>query len=284
MKSILVTGSTGLLGTPLTNYLREERYQVFTHSLRSASDYRCDLGEKSAAYRLLDSVNPDIVINLVALTDVDECEKNPRKAYWANVKSVENLVSWADKNDGVTLIHISTDHVYDGEGPHTEDDVMITNVYSFSKYCAELLALQVNSVVLRINFFGHSTLTHRNSISDWLIESLLQQKTITVFADIFFSPLSFQSLQQQIVHVLEAPVPGIFNLGSRNGMSKRDFAHTLAGHLDFSLDHLVDGSSRDHKFFAYRPKDMRMDVTLYEKTYKVTLPTLLEEIKTLMRF
>ncbi len=281
MEKIFITGTTGLLGSSLTAFLLSEGRTIYTHSLDPGAEFQGDLSDKAHACNVLDKVRPDVIINLVALTNVDECEQNLRKAYLVNVKPVENIVTWIKANHRVNLIHISTDHVYDGQGPHNEKDVILTNVYALSKYCAELVALQVDGVVLRINFFGTSANPGRKSFSDWLIEVLVQKKPVTLFSDVYFSPLSLGSLQRMIERVVDSPRSGVYNLGSRDGMSKRDFAHALAAHLGLSTSSVKDGLSTEVANLTYRPKDMRMDVSLFEKTYAVQLPRLLEEIQTL---
>ena len=283
MKKVLITGATGLLGTSLTAFLIKTGYNVYTHSLHSNSDFKGDLSGKAFVYDMIKKIRPEVIINLVALTDVDECERNLKKAYLINVKPVENIVSWIKANQQVDLIHISTDHVYDGQGPHKEDDVCLTNVYALTKFCAELVALQVDGVVLRTNFFGESTNPERKSFSDWLIEVLAKKKPVTLFSDVYFSPLSLESLQHMIGRIVNSPRSGIYNLGSRDGMSKRDFAHTLASHLSLSISLAKDGLSTEAANLTYRPKDMRMDISLFEKTFAVQLPTLLKEIQTLRR-
>jgi dTDP-4-dehydrorhamnose reductase len=65
---------------------------------------------------------PDIIINLAALANVDICERHPQLAYLSNVKIVENLAS-SIRNLPIRchLVHLSTDQVYDGAGPHREE-------------------------------------------------------------------------------------------------------------------------------------------------------------------
>ncbi|MFK5108567.1 hypothetical protein ACI394_28930, partial [Klebsiella pneumoniae] len=77
---------------------------------------------------------------------------------------------------------------------HAERDVTITNYYAFSKYAGELAAAAVDGVNLRTNFYGPSHCEGRASFSDWLIRSFRQSSPITVFEDVYFSPLSITRL------------------------------------------------------------------------------------------
>ena len=280
---VLVLGSTGLLGIPLSAKLEQEGYTVIRHGYKSLSDYQVDMTILSNAKMMLNEVNPDVVINLIALTSIDACEKDPNSAYLLNVRTVENLISWAKNHNRVKIIHISTDHMYDGHGPHPENDVTIRNYYAFSKYCAEHVALRATTCILRTNFVGRSQTPGRKSFSDWIIESLRDKKHIKLFKDVKFSPLSIYTLSNLIALVIEKFTVGVFNLGSSVGISKRDFGILLAERLALSTSPVEDALSTDIKFSAYLPKDMRMDCSLFEATFNIKLPTVYEEIELIGR-
>ena len=279
MKKILVTGSEGLMGCHLVPHLQKCGHDVVTHSRNGQSKVHADLSLGDQVSSVLDGVAPEVIINLVGLTNVDECERSPQKAYFANVLSVENLAKWIRKNGtGCHLVHISTDQVYDGAALHDEDDVNLTNYYAFSKYAGELVAASVCGSILRTSFFGPSKCLGRMSLSDWFVQSLKQRSSITAFDDVKFSPLSLQRLVELVELVSVNRQPGIFNLGTKNGMSKADFAFMLAETLDLPTNTIKRGFSDSLKLEAYRPKDMRMNLSRFENTFGVQLPNLKEEI------
>ena len=156
MKKILVLGATGLIGVPLSNYLVRQGYNVIRHGNTSSADYQIDLTVPDNFLKILIEIDPDFIINLVALTDVDKCEAEPNLAYLLNIRPVEILQFYYNKKQSVKIIHISTDQVYDGTGPHRESDIKISNIYSLSKYYAEHVALGANGCILRTNFVGRS--------------------------------------------------------------------------------------------------------------------------------
>ena len=289
MKKILVTGAQGLLGRTLVPYFREYGYDVWCHARSEGTKgteehniVSADLTKPEQACISLEKVFPEVIINLAALTDVDECEKNPQKAYLANVRIVENLTKWIVKSENEChLVQISTDQVYDGSKLHTEDEITLTNYYGFSKYAGELAAGSVHSTILRTNFFGQSLSPGRVSLSDWLVESLRKEKEITVFNDISFTPLSIQSLIQMIELTINKHHSGTYNLGSKSGMTKSDFAFTLAEALGLSVKTMISNTSEKAKFTAYRPKDMRMNSSLFEDVFDVELPTLIQEVESI---
>lgn len=275
----LVTGAQGLLGSTLVPHLQARGFDVICHARNRDGYMHADLSDANQVSAMLDKIKPDTIVNLAALTNVDECERNPQQAYLANVKVVENLAKWIrDGGNECHLVQLSTDQVYDGVGPHKEDEITLPNYYAFSKYAGELAAAKISSTILRTNFFGPSLCPGRTSLSDWLVESLRQEKPITVFDDIQFSPLSLQSLVELMELVIAQRQQGIFNLGSKEGMSKAGFAFTLAEALKLPTNHMSRGISDKVKLTAYRPKDMRMDSSRFEHTFGVKLPTLKEEI------
>ncbi len=278
---ILLLGSTGMLGHTLRPFLDFHGYNVITHGRSNHAQHQVDITDLAEANKLLDTVKPDIVINLVGLTNVDFCETEKNKAYLTNIKAVENIAAWI-KNAKVSshLIQISTDQVYDGHDLHAEDHVTLTNYYAFSKYAGELAAASVSSTIIRTNFFGRSHCEKRESLTDWLYDSLSNDKEIKVFDDIFFNPVSMDALASIIKLVVQKKPKGIFNVGSALGMSKADFAFSFADELNLSTARMLRTSSDQVTFLkTYRPKDMRMDCRRIESELGIKLPGLHDEIK-----
>lgn len=280
MTKVLVTGATGLLGCSLVPLLQERGHQVIRMGHSHASDLNIDLTSYDQTARALDQARPEIIINLTALTNVDRCETHPQEAYLLNVKTVENLSTWMKTaSQACHLIQISTDQVYDGPGPHAEGEVTIRNHYAMSKLAGELAAGTVASTILRTNFIGRSRCSGRTSFTDWLHGALLHSTAINVFDDVMFSPLAISTLCDYIERcIIEKPI-GVFNLGSKNGMSKADFAFSFAKTLGLSTANLKRTSAAVvDTFVAPRPTDMRIDSRLFEDHMGLKLPSLIDEI------
>lgn len=279
---VLITGAFGLLGSSLAPYLQICGHELIRHSRSSKGDVVADLTDWSAVRKALNATRPEVIVNLAALTNIDECERNPQKAYLINVRIVENLSKWIRQNDcKCYLIQISSDQVYDGQGPHKEGSVTVRNYYGFSKYAGELVAASVPSTILRTNFFGPSHCMGRRSISDWLVQSLLRGDPIRVFEDVRFSPLSLQRLVKLIEQVIVKHQPGLYNLGSKDGLSKADFAFTVAKSLNLNTECMERITLEKMQLLAHRPKDMRMDSSSFETVFGIELPSLNMEIQSL---
>jgi dTDP-4-dehydrorhamnose reductase len=281
--NILVTGATGLLGSSLVPHLKKCGYKVLTHALSTPADFKFDLSDKFTTEKNLDEIRPSLIVNLVGLTNVELCETQVNLAYLTNTLTVENLANWIESTKLVCLLlQISTDHIYDGMGLNSEDQVKINNNYAFSKYAGELAALRAPSTILRTNFVGRSLVSNRASLSDWVYKSLKDGKKVQVLDDVYFSPLTIRELVDMIELVIQKPSIGIYNLGSHFGLSKADFAFCFAECLKLPTNNISRILSKDAKFFkAYRPKDMRMDVSSFEVKFDVKLPNFTDLIQLL---
>lgn len=279
-RPILIVGGSGMLGCTLAPLLRASA-SVLVHGHQALADVRADFSDAFQAKALLDSVKPGAIVNLAGHTNVDGCEREPNQAYRLNVRIVENMVSWMRMQDSMpVLVHVSTDQIYDGEGPHLEHNVTLSNTYALTKYAGELAALRVPATVLRTNFFGPSRCTGRVSFTDWLLAGLRCRRDLKVFSDVQFSPLSMSTLCRAIVNVLSSPVEGVFNLGAADGMSKADFAFAFAEALDLSTTCMECTTTNQVDFIkTYRPKDMRMDSTAFECAFNMRLPLLAQELQ-----
>lgn len=278
-KKLLILGAGGLLGQEFfsRDYLPD--WNIQGHFGRQ-KETNANLDDYEQAINYLNRMNPDAIINLIALTDVDHCEKYPDNSYTINVKVVENVTSWIKNQDRkVQLVQISSDQVYDGEGLHQVENVTLKNYYAFSKYAGELAAAPIGAAILRTNFFGKSNSPKRTSFTDWLYQSLINKDEVQVFDDVFFSPLSMSCLCEMITLVINKEIVGTYNLGSKNGLSKADFAYAFADALQMDSSNMTRAKIADVAAVkTYRPKNMRLDVSKFEKDLDVILPSLNQEI------
>lgn len=279
MMQILILGSTGLLGSSLSAYLKRHDYVVCCQSRNPGMDVQCDPGNFNELKRVCDSLRPEAIVNCVAATDVDACERNPALAYQGNVRPAALLASIVPQlSFRPILIHISTDHVYDGYGYNTEDRIQPVNEYAISKLAAEGPILSAGGIVLRTNFFGRSLCPTRKSLTDWLYTSLKNQTPIAVFDNVSISALHIDTVCRCIKRVVEGPIPGLFNVGSTDGTSKADLAYEFAKRLALPTDAMRRSNFMPNADLAKRPLDMRMSSHKFTTCYGFELPTINEQI------
>lgn len=269
-----------MLGATLVPHLAEIGHDVIEAPSRTRALRHADLSVTTNVHLMMDAARPDVVLNLAALSSPDECEMHPTEAYAVNAGLVRDLAGWITSSaPSCRLIHVSSDQVYDGSGPHDEGSVRPCNYYGFSKLLSEQYAAAAHATSLRTNFFGRSRAHGRASLSDWVVTSAREGRAITVFDDVRFTPLSMSTLVESITRVIAAPVPGVFNLGSSDGMSKADFAFALSECLGLSVAHVRRGVLDDVPAAARRPRDMRMSSARFHATFGGAAPALLDEIR-----
>lgn len=98
-----------------------------------------DITNADLVYRVLGELRPQIIVNCAAYTNVDGCETDVDAAFAVNGDGPKNLALLA-RDIGATLVHISTDYVFSGQGdrPYLESDVTVPqSIYGRSKLAGE---------------------------------------------------------------------------------------------------------------------------------------------------
>lgn len=273
-KKIFIIGDTGLLGQELIKNLKNKDLLIIKNS--SLKNPRPNFEKKKEALNVLNHIRPDFIINCSGATDVDLCEKKLSYAK-KNFIIAKNISGWMKKNNFTKLIHISTDQVYSGVGPHIEKNTKPVNNYAKSKLKAESYLSDVNACILRTNFFGFSIT--KKSFTDWIFQSIKLNKKIYLFKNIKFNPLSISKLCLVINHIIMTKFyKGTYNLGSKNSLSKADFAKIFIHYL--KKDYInYETIIFSQNFVAKRSLDMATNIKKFEKKFKYKLPYLLNEIK-----
>ena len=277
----LILGGSGLLGSSLAPFLVKYGHEVKIHSRSPGFDYCFELDQKELLTSMICGFKPRVIVNLVALTNVDLCQQRADLAFDAHIKCLETLVQVTNKLPfKYHLIHISTDQVYSGIGPHSEEQVTPVNTYALTKYTSEIILSHLANpvAILRTNFFGKSNCSNRSSFTDWIYSNLSQNVQITGFSDLLFSPLHITTLCRYINVIASLELDGTYNVGSSNSISKGHFIKYFASttSLDNSLVRL--SSASDHDFMAERPLDMRLNCQKFEQ-YVGHLPSIESQIE-----
>jgi len=274
---ILVFGSTGLLGAVLCRYLCEAGHEVIGFR-RSPETPCCTEKEITSVFAsAIKRATPQCIINLVGATNVDECQKNMGHAVLLNCFVPQMLINFCQR--GEHLIHLSSDQVYEGPGPHDESSTRPVNIYGLTKFVGEYPVVQAGGCVLRTNFFGKSRTSSRKSLSDWLVSEGRSGHPIRVFKDVWFSPLGMSSLCAAIHHVAKMRLTGLFNVGASDGVSKAEFARMLFKQLGLDRRLLRSVSVNHVKIGATRPHDMRMDSSLFRRITGFDLQSVQREVE-----
>ena len=264
-KRILITGGTGLLALNWACAVRD-KWQVIlaTHErsviLRGTVQYKLDLEDMERLDMQLREISPDLIVHTAGLTNVDDCERDPELAERVNGTLAKNIATIAQLRD-ISLIHISTDHLFSGNKSfNSEEDIPTPiNEYARSKLLAEKWVHERNpsALILRTNFlcWGYA---QRQSLSDWMIYSLRSGKTLSMFDDVYITPIFADDLVHFAHKLLNKDASGIFNITGNDRISKYEFAIKLAQHFDLPLSLIKKNKLTNAGLFAARPKDMSL--------------------------
>jgi dTDP-4-dehydrorhamnose reductase len=285
MSKVVITGGSGLLATNWACCMREHHQIVLgLHNrkvtLRGVTSSVLNIESVGEINRWLDALKPDMVVHTAGLTNVDECERNPAAAHAQNCELSRNIAV-ACQQHGVRLLHISTDHLFDGSHAfYKESDTPIPlNVYARSKLDAEIEVAKVYpaALIVRTNFFGWGPL-YRPSFSDWVIDSLRGGKQITLFDDVYFTPVLIDTLADASYRLSEAGASGVFNVVSGQRLSKFEFGNMLATEFRLPQNLLLRGRLSDAKLSAARPHDMSLDNSKVNQFLNMQIDALGEQV------
>ena len=235
---VLVTGAKGFVGARI---MQSVLGAVAAPSLRHA-----DEGE---IRRLVEAVQPDVIVHTAAISDIGQCERDPEGSYRANVE----LPLWLAKT-GVKLAAFSTDQVYSGcesDGPYREDDVNPANLYARHKLEMERRTLEINpdTVLLRATWMYDLPMEGLANRGNFLVNMLAGE------------PQAYSGIQRRgVTWVREAAenirqavrLPGgVYNYGSESSLTMLETARWLKAELDLPVT-LTDAGERHHLWMDCR--------------------------------
>jgi dTDP-4-dehydrorhamnose reductase len=263
--SWLITGSSGQLGTALTQEL-SSRGLPFT----AAVSRDLDITQNPLVQKFVGQLAPNVIINCAAWTDVDGAESNEELAARVNSAGAENLAI-AAKNCGAKLIHVSTDYVFSGNThePWQEDSLKIPqSSYGRTKADGEdrvLRAYPENSVIIRTAWLYSPW--GKNFAKTMTRLALDGKSEVRVVKDQNGQPTSATDLANQIVSLaLSQTTSGIFHGTNSGEATWFDFAQEVFKLVDKDLNRVVPVSSEEYPQKANRPSFSVLSHDAWKKT------------------
>ena len=272
---ILVTGGTGQVATELVARGGGDIARVGRPEF--------DFDQPDTITATFDRVQPALVVNAAAWTAVDAAEKEVDAAYRANRDGPAALARLCGR-DGVPLIHISTDYVFDGakDGPYTEQDPTgPTGVYGASKLAGELAVLDsgAKAAILRTAWVYNAT--GKNFVRTMLNVGQ-KTNTLRVVADQHGCPTNAGDLADAILAVAarmaagwDASFGGVFHAAGTGSTSWHGFAEAIFAEAarHGRPQPVVDAiTTADYPTPAKRPANSRLDCAKLNQVFGVALP------------
>jgi dTDP-4-dehydrorhamnose reductase len=247
---VLVTGAGGQLAGAIVDAY------TGTAQVIACSHAQLDIADPAAVFARVSADRPDVIINCAAYNDVDRAEDEPQRALVANAFAVRVLARAAGEM-GATLVHYSTDFVFDGRTsrPYTEEDAPNpTSVYASSKLLGEWFASEApRAFVLRVeSLFGG--LRAKSSI-DRIIDAIANGAEARVFADRTVSPSYVVDVAAATRALLQRGEPGLYHCVGSGFCTWYELARALARMMGRESDaRLVPVAVADVTLRASRPQ------------------------------
>lgn len=281
MTKILLTGITGQVGQELRETLTSVGEVI------GVNRQQLDLTQPEQIHNVIAEIQPHIIINAAAYTAVDKAETESELAMAINANAPKAMAKAANKISA-TLVHISTDYVFDGTNhtPYTEDDV--TNplgVYGKSKLLGETGIRQIcdRHIILRTAWV-YGSRGHGNFVKT-MLRLGAEREELRVVADQIGSPSWAYDIAVAITQLVsgqlekgDAAIPmGTYNYTNSGLASWYDFAiaiFTEAQKLGFPLkiQQVLPITTADYPTPAQRPSYSVLSKVKFTKTLGINPP------------
>ncbi len=287
MKQILLIGSSGQLGRELQKTLPSE-------ALVSVGRETLDLSQPSQIRQFISEVHPHVIINAAAYTAVDKAETETELAYSINAIAPA-IMAEAAQQIGATLIHISTDYVFDGRKGifyQEDDDPNPLNVYGASKLAGEENVRQGcdRHLILRTSWV-YGVQGTSNFVKTMLRVGADRQE-VRVVSDQVGTPTSAGSIADLITQLIPSPETpeaiGIYHFTQSGVASWYDFAVAIfeeARLLDFPLkvERVIPIPTSDYPTPAQRPLYSVLSTQKLSSWMATSFPHWRQELRQMLR-
>lgn len=231
--------------------------------------------------RILDGLEPSVIINAAAYTAVDKAETEPGRAFAVNCGGAALLADAAARH-GVPFVHISTDFIFDGAKTmsYREGDVPAPlNIYGSSKLAGEAAVLRVNprATVIRTSWVYSP---HGTNFVRTMLRLFLTQPVVRVVDDQRGTPTSAVDLAKAILVIAERLLgrqedAGIYHVAGQGETTWYGLAAAILeglGRRGGPLPTLQPIKTADYPTPARRPRNSCLDSSKAERVFGVRLP------------
>ena len=239
-----------------------DRYKA-AYRQKNLSWYTADLLDVAKLKHILDNNNPDVIVHLAALSDIDYCEAHKDIAEKINTGVTEMLVDFC-KSSGCRLIYFSSDSVFNGKkGLYTEDDAPEPlHFYGKTKVASENIIKKNldNWVIIRPSLImGLPVFDEGNSFLWRMIKSLKKGEQVAFPKSETRSPADVITLSRSVLELAMASYNGYLHISSNDVLTRYDMAKRIAARLGYPVDLVIDKKPNVSSGRAPRPADVSLD-------------------------
>lgn len=288
MKTILIFGGTGFLGSNFVFFLKKKykiilnfnKKKIFFPHVTYVNIYNEVTEDLSGIKKKILEIHPDIIINCMALSNIDKCENKIKLSEKINYILPVYLSKICNEYK-IKFVQISTDHLFNKKNSFKNENFRknTVNIYAYHKSKAEddIFFNNSKSLIIRTNFFGTSP--KENYYLDKVLHDVKKNKNIYGITDYYFTPIYVGLLIKYIILLLKKNSSGIFNIVGNDRISKYDFYKKIIqiSKLDTTL--LKKERLINFKFLAKRSKELSLSNKKIRKTLNIKIPNLDQQIK-----
>ena len=274
---VLVIGSEGQLGSEIKKFSKTQNKISWVFS----SIKSLDLSRLDTISSFLKEINPAVIINCAAYTNVDKAETESKLANTINYKAVDIISKWTNENNK-KLIHISTDYVFDGLSklPLSEKSkTKPVNEYGSSKLKGEIACLKndSNSIVIRTSWLYSSF--GKNFVKT-MIDLMKKNDSVKVVNDQIGSPTYANDLAKVIIEIVidSENKSGLFHYSSEGETSWFEFAKSIGELYNLNCE-IIGVSSKEFKTLAKRPQYSLLNKSKIKTTFNLEIPNYKQSLK-----
>lgn len=275
--NVLVTGANGQLGNEMRLMAQNSSYHyIFT----DVEEF--DITDFNAILQTVKEKEIQIIVNCAAYTNVDKAENDFDIANALNNIAVGRLANVA-KAQNATLIHISTDYVFNGNNhiPYTEDDITDPiGVYGKTKLAGEETIKKVgcNYIILRTAWLYSKW---GNNFVKTMQKLTLEKDSLSVIFDQIGSPTYAKDLAHAISLIIERNMlnqQGIYHYSNEGVCSWFDFAKEIC-ELSGHNCNITPIHSQEYPSKVTRPHYSVLDKTKFKETFGIPVPYWKDSLK-----
>jgi len=266
---ILIAGGQGQLGLALTRRLAGR------HQVLAPSRGEFDITNRECCVQAVTEAKPDLVINCAAYTAVDRAESERDAAFAVNAAGAGNLAA-ACRDADATLVHFSTDYVFDGAAkrPYVESDpVAPQSVYGASKLAGELAVTDsgADHLILRLSWvYGNDG----GNFYKTMLRLAAERPTLRVVADQWGVPNYTVDLADAVACLINRPAAelvalgGLYHLSATGTTNWCEFASAIVRGAGMAERVTVEAiSTSDYPTAAKRPAYSALDSSRFATTF-----------------
>ena len=261
---VLILGANGMLGHVVDLYLKEHGHEVIKTTRNPEDKYYFDAYENVYGIEgIIARVKPDAIINCIGVLN-EAAEKNHSLAILLN-SFLPNFIDSLSEKYGFTLVHVTTDCVFDGEsGNYTEDAVPnATSFYGISKAMGEVK--NDRTLTLRLSIVGPDINPNGIGLFNWFSK---QTGEVKGYSEVYWTGVTTIELARVIEEALREKITGFHHVVNNEKIKKSELIRLFEKYFHFGITVVDDDTKKSDKSLVRTNKSHDFKIPSYEQMVK----------------